>query len=151
MKFRVIPLSLREANEFVEKYHRHHKKVQGHKFSIGTVNEKGELCGAAIVGRPVARMLDDGLTLEVTRLCTDGTKNVCSFLYAACRRIAKEMGYRKLVTYVLETEPGISLKAAGWKCVGLAGGGTWNRPNIGRYREDKHPICRKIRWEVNLA
>lgn len=124
MKFRVIPLSLREANEFVEKYHRHHKKVQEHKFSIGAVNEKGELCGVAVVGRPVTRLLDDGFTLEVTRLCTNGTKNVCSFLYAACRRIAREMGYKKLITYALETEYGVSLKEAGWECVVLADGGT---------------------------
>ncbi len=92
------PVTLAQANEFVAQHHRHHKPVVGHKFSIGcTLN--GELVGVAIVGRPVSRYLDDGLTLEVNRLCTDGTKNACSMLYAAAWRAARAIGYRKIVTY----------------------------------------------------
>ena len=97
----LIPVSLAEANAFVAQHHRHHKPVTGHKFSIGCTAD-GQLVGVAIVGRPVSRYLDDGQTLEVNRLCTDGTKNACSMLYAAAWRAARAMGYRKMITYILE-------------------------------------------------
>ena len=109
----LIPVSLAQANEFVRQHHRHHKPVAGHKFSIGCA-ENGRLCAVAIVGRPVSRYFN--------RLCSDGTKNACSILYAAAARAARAMGYHKLITYILDTEPGTSLTAAGWKCVGQAGG-----------------------------
>ena len=99
----LIPVSLAEANAFVAQHHRHHKPVTGHKFSIGCTAD-GQLVGVAIVGRPVSRYLDDGQTLEVNRLCTDGTKNACSMLYAAAWRAARAMGYRKMITYILDTE-----------------------------------------------
>ena len=98
----LIPVSLAEANAFVAQHHRHHKPVTGHKFSIGCTAD-GQLVGVAIVGRPVSRYLDDGQTLEVNRLCTDGTKNACSMLYAAAWRAARAIGYRKMITYILET------------------------------------------------
>lgn len=125
-KLLVRPITLSIANKFVLENHRHHKPVIGHKFSIGCY-ESERLIGVAIVGRPLSRKLDNGLTAEVTRLCTDGTKMVASKLYSACWRIAKEMGYDKIITYILESEPGISLKASGWMleeehCGGLA----WN-------------------------
>lgn len=115
------PVSLKEANEFVAEYHRHHKPVVGHKYSLGCYKD-GNLVGVVITGRPVSRHLDDGMTLEVTRLCTDGTKNACSFLYGAAARVGKEMGYHKIITYILQSEPGTSLKASGWTCEGEAGG-----------------------------
>ena len=105
----IRPVSLAQANAFVIDKHRHHDKVQGHKFSIGCY-EDDVLHGVAIVGRPVARHLDDGQTLEVTRLCTDGTYNACSILYGRCSKIAKDMGYRKIITYILESESGSSLR-----------------------------------------
>lgn len=107
-------IELSDANRFVEERHRHHGKVQGHKFSIG-VYKDDELVGVAIVGRPQGRRLDDGQTLEVLRLCTDGTYNACSILYGRCARIAKEMGYAKIITFILQSESGNSLKASGWK------------------------------------
>ena len=116
----------------------------GHKFSIG-VSDGEKVVGVAIVGRPVGRFLDDGWTLEVTRLCTDGTHNACSMLYAAAWRAARAMGYRRVVTYILESETGASLKAAGWKCVGKAGGLRWTgrrRPEVGLY-----PAQMKIRFK----
>ncbi len=106
----LIPVSLAQANEFVRQHHRHHKPVAGHKFSIGCA-ENGRLCAVAIVGRPVSRYLDDGFTLEVNRLCSDGTKNACSILYAAAARAARAMGYHKIITYTLDTESGASLRA----------------------------------------
>lgn len=108
----VCPMTLREANAYVEQYHRHHGPVVGHKFSIG-LSDGEKIVGVAIVGRPVARHLDDGWTLEVNRLCTDGTRNACSMLYAAAWRAARAMGYKRLVTYILDTENGASLRAAG--------------------------------------
>jgi len=110
----VRPISLKQANAYVEELHRHNRPVTGHKFSIGAY-EGGVLRGVAICGRPIARRLDNGETLEVYRVCTDGTKNACSFLYGACARAARELGYVKILTYILESEPGTSMKASGWK------------------------------------
>lgn len=104
-KLRHIRIELADANAFVAEHHPHHKPVVGHKFSLGAILD-GRLVGCAIVGRPVARMRDDGETLEVTRLCTDGTKNACSFLYGACARAAFALGYRRIGTYILATEQG---------------------------------------------
>ena len=121
----LTPVNLRQANEFVKNHHRHHKPSTGHKFSIGVTDGK-ELVGVAICGRPVSRRLDDGFTLEVNRLCTDGTENACSMLYGAACRAAKAMGYRRVITYILESESGTSLKASGFTCEGRAGGLEWN-------------------------
>lgn len=106
----------------------------------------GEIVGVAIVGRPVSRYLDDGWTLEVNRLCTDGTKNACSFLYSAAWRATKNMGYKKLITYILDTEKGTSLKASGWKCVGEAGGKRWT--GVRRPEVDLYPAQMKLRFEI---
>ena len=140
----IVPMTLREANAYVEQNHRHHGPVAGHKYSIG-LSDGEKIVGVAIVGRPVSRHLDDGWTLEVNRLCTDGTKNACSMLYAAAWRAARAMGYKRLVTYILESENGASLRAAGWKCVGQAGGLRWTgerRPEV-----DLYPAQMKIRFE----
>lgn len=141
----IIPLPLDEANAFVAQHHRHHTPVIGHKFSLGVVKD-GVVVGVAIVGRPVARALDDGLTLEVTRSCTDGTPNANSALYGAARRATFALGYKRLGTYTLASESGVSLKAAGWHLIGEAGGGSWDCPS--RPRVDKHPLQTKLRWEV---
>ena len=128
---RVTPIELSEANAFVSKFHRHHKPVVGHKFSIAVSNDV--VCGVAIVGRPVSRHLDDGFTLEVNRCCTDGTRNACSMLYSSAWKAAKALGYMRLITYTLPEEGGASLRGAGWTLVGLRGGGNWNvksRPRI---------------------
>lgn len=139
------PIDFNEACAFVKEHHRHHKPPQGHKFSIG-VNDDGKVVGVIIVGRPPSRFRDNGWTVEVTRCCTDGTKHAASMLYAAAWRAARAMGYKKLITYTLLEEPGTSLKAAGWKLVGQAGGGTWNRKD--RPRVDKHPLGMKQLWEI---
>ena len=112
---KAVPVSLKEANAFVEELHRHHKPAQGDKYRVGAADDDGKLIGVAQVGRPLSRHLDDGETLEVIRLCSDGSQNVCSFLYSRCARIAKEMGYKKIITYILESEDGASLKASGWQ------------------------------------
>src|SRR3990167_5522326 len=145
MSFIVIPVSLADANAFVERLHRHHKKVQGHKFSLGA-ELAGAVVGVAIVGRPVSRIRDDGRTLEVTRLCTDGTRNACSFLYGAARRAAAALGYKRIGTYLLSTENGASVKAAGWQWVSHTTGRSWSCPS--RQREDKHPTVDKELYEA---
>lgn len=142
----IIPLDLSEANALVERWHRHHRSVVGNKFSIGVSDENGVIHGAAIVGRPVARYLDNGLTLEVTRCVTDGTPNVASMLYGACRRACFALGYKRLVTYTLDAEPGTSLRASGWKVMAKTAGGSWSRQS--RPRVDKHPLEPKLRWEA---
>lgn len=144
MHLRVIPLTLKQANTLVETLHRHHKPVVGHRFSIGCM--AGDiLVGAAIVGRPVARNLDAYSVAEVTRLVTDGTKNSCSLLYAACARTAQAMGFDKIQTYVLESEPATSVKAAGWQFEQMTQGGDWNSPSRGGRRTDQ-PMVKKQRW-----
>ena len=146
-RIEIVPCELSEANEFVRRHHRHHHPVVGHKFSLACATN-GEVHGVAIVGRPVARMLQDGETLEVVRVATDGFKNACSALYAASWRAARAMGYRRLVTYILAEESGTSVRAAGWKEIGKAGGGSWSRGN--RPRVDKHPLQGKIRFEIGV-
>lgn len=148
-KFRHVRLSLDEANAFVASNHRHHKPVVGHLFSIGAEIAE-QIVGVAIVGRPVARLRDDGMTAEVTRLCTDGTKNACSFLYGASARAAFALGYARIGTYILATEPGTSLMASGWRLLGERGGGTWNRPGSSRARVDKHPTQTKLLFEKSI-
>ena len=158
--FRIVPIGLKEANKFIIKLHRHHKRVQGQKFSIG-LEANGALVGVAVCGRPVSRHLDTGLILEVTRLCTDGTKNACSKLYSACARIAKELGYDKIITYILESETGHSLKATGWECEAKGvGGKAWSGKYNGKARtssiinlfgeEKKYPNEMKQRWMKKL-
>lgn len=143
----LVPVTLRQANAFVAEHHRHHKPVIGHKFSIGCQKD-GALVGVAIAGRPVSRYLDDGFTLEVTRLCTLGDRNACSMLYAAAARAAKAMGYHKIITYTLDTENGASIRAAGWRCTGQAGGLRWT--GVRRPAFDQSPAQMKLRYEKLL-
>ena len=152
---KAIPLELKEANAFVEQLHRHHKPVHRDKFRIGCLDDNDNLCGVIQLARPVSRCLDDGLTIEAVRCCTDGTYNACSFLYSRAARIAKEMGYSKIITYILSEEQGTSLKASGWECEAVdVGGGTWDRPS--RPRElmcdgkAKYSTSKKQRWKKDL-
>lgn len=116
MSLRIVPVSFRDACDFVEAWHRHNPPPLRVKFQMGVADDEDVLRGVAMVGRPVARMLDDGLTLEVNRTATDGTPNANSLLYGAAWRAAKALGYRRLVTYTQAAESGSSLRAAGW-CV----------------------------------
>jgi len=145
MSLDLQPIDFPEACAFIAQYHRHHLPPQGWKFGIA-INNGEKIVGVVMVGRPVARLLDTGYTLEVTRCCTDGTPHVASKLYAAAWRASRAMGYKRLITYTLQSETGTSLVAAGWKTLGVAGGGTWNRVN--RPRVDLHPIEQKRLWEV---
>ena len=147
-RLRVVPITLREANAYIAENHRHHGETRGCILVAAVADEHDEVRGVAIAGRPVARLLQDGYTAEVTRLCTDGAPNACSMLYRALWRACRAVGYLRLVTYTLPQEGGTSLRAAGFELVGEAGGGTWNRAN-GRPRVDLHPLQEKLRWELN--
>lgn len=149
--------TLKIANSYVEQHHRHHGRVIGHKWSLAAYKD-GRLCGVAIIGRPTGRRLDDGKTLEVTRLCTDGTRNACSCLYAAAARRAKAEGYAKIITFILQSELGTSLRAAGWEMeAAKAGKPKWNaeryadRPvQLSLFPKKQPPAEYKQRWAKRL-
>ncbi len=141
----VVPTTRAEAQAFVELHHRHHGAPLVAVFRVAIADETGKVRGVAIVGRPVARQLVDGWTLEVNRCCTDGVKNGCSMLYGAAWRAARALGYRRLVTYTASSEPGTSLVAAGWTVVAQTKAESWNRK--ARPRVDTTPLQSKFRWE----
>jgi hypothetical protein len=145
MGIELTPIDFDEAAEFVRQHHRHHLPSVGWKYGIAA-HKDGQIVGVITVGRPVARMLDNGYTLEVTRCCTDGTRNACSILYGAAWRAAKALGYKRMITYTLESEPGTSLLASGWKCIREVKGRSWSCPL--RPRVDKHPLQGKLLWEA---
>lgn len=143
----LVPIDLLTANDFVRRLHRHSKPTVSHKLSVG-VQRDGALRGVAIAGRPVSRALDDGWTIEIYRVCTDGTRNACSKLYAACCTSARGQGYRKAITYTLDSEPGSSLRAAGFGPVAEVTDRQWDCPS--RPREERDLIGGKVRWERAL-
>lgn len=145
MTLYLSPITLREANAFVARHHRHHKPTRGCIVTLAVSDETG-VRGVAIVGRPVARRLQDSWTAEVNRVCTDGARNACSMLYGAAWRAVKALGYKRLVTYTLPEESGASLRAAGWRCIGEAGGGNWNKTSRPRVDSDHQQL--KLRWEA---
>lgn len=147
-RLQAAPIDFADAAEFVRLHHRHHTPPVGHKFSIAAMAGE-QLVGVVIVGRPVARRRDDGWTLEVTRLCTIGEANACSFLYGAAARAAFALGYRRIGTFILKREPGTSLAAAGWKLIGETPGKSWSVAS--RPRVDKHPIEPKLLFERSAA
>jgi hypothetical protein len=147
MKLHHVRIELAEANAFVTEHHRHHKPVIGHLFSLGAVLGD-KIVGVCIVGRPVSRHRDDGLTSEVTRLCTDGTRNACSFLYGAAAKASFALGFKRIGTYILASENGASLKASGWRLIGETPGRSWSVPS--RPRVDKHPLQKKLLFETSI-
>ena len=148
-KLTIIPISFKEACEYVDQHHRHHKRPIGHKFSIGVINEHGHLVGVAMIGRPVARHYDNGLTLEVNRTATDGTPNANSALYGAAWRAAKALGYTRLITYTQEGETGASLRGAGWKDIAQRPARKgWNTPS--RPTQNKNDNIQRTLWEQTI-
>ncbi len=148
---RLAAISLAEANAYVAVLHRHNGRLPSAKFSVACCLENGDVVGVAIAGIPKARMLCDGGTLEVNRVCSDGSRNVCSMLYGACIRGAKSLGYWRAVTYTLESEAGSSLRASGWTRDGAAGGGSWMRQSRNDGATDDHDAGPKVRWSMTWA
>lgn len=139
-RLRAVPLTRDQANAYITQYHRHHRRVSGHRFIVGA--QRGEeLVGVMVAGRPRARMIDQYKHLEVNRLCSAGAENVCSFLYARAARIAREAGFQSIFTAILDSESGVSLKAAGWHRAYMTSGGSQDRPS--RRRVDVAPTCPK--------
>src|SRR5271166_131902 len=126
----IRPIGLRDANSFVAQHHRHHKPSRGHRFSLAAWDD-GTLVGVAIMGRPVSRNFDHNEVLEVARLCTDGSRNACSFLYSAAARVAKEMDYTPIQTSILDSAMGTAIKGSGWKYTEKVEGRVWNCPSRG--------------------
>ena len=144
------PCELREAKQFVTDTHRHHRAPQGHRFSLKATVD-GKTVGVAIVGRPVARHQQDGETLEITRLCTDGTPNAVSFLVGAVKRAGRALGYKRLISYTLIEENGASWRASGMTQTGTTSGGAWSGTyGDGKKRANDHPLQEKRRWEIRL-
>lgn len=138
MSLELRPITQREAFAFVRDHHRHHDVPVGALWQVAATDDLGSIVGVAVVGRPVSRKLDDGLTVEITRLATNGKRDACSILYGACRRFAMDTRvYRRGLTYILESEDGRSLHAAGFHFLWKTDGGSWDRE--GRPRIDKHP------------
>jgi hypothetical protein len=150
VKLHVVPVNLKDANDFVFRHHRHSRPTVGHRFSVGVADEAGVLRGVAIVGRPIARRLDDGFAIEILRVCTDGTRNACSMLYGACRKAARALGYYPIFTYTLPDEGGASLRAAGFRLDKAAAGGSsamWhNRPGRSAEAIGDDLVGGKWRW-----
>lgn len=144
----IQPVNFDEACRFVATLHRHHRPPLGYRICLA-VNDGEKVVGVVIAGRPVNRTLDDGVTLEVNRCCTDGTRNACSMLYAHAWKAAKALGYTRMVTYTLPEEGGASLRATGWEMVADVKGVPWT--NNTRKRTDDHPLGDKWRWEVTTA
>lgn len=144
-EYRIERIALAQANAYVTQFHRHLNGVVGHLASRALYDDAA-LRGVIVLGRPVARHQDDGATVEVLRVCTDGSRNACSKLYGAARRYAKANRMTRVITYTLPDEPGASLKASGFICTGSTDGGSWARPT--RDRADKAPTCAKLRWEM---
>lgn len=148
-KLSPVQLELREANSFVAQVHRHHKPLHRVRFSVGCKDQDGRLRGVAMAGRPVARAVNPKEVLEVSRVATDGCPNACSFLYGLVARIARLLGYSKVQTYILASEPGTSLKAAGWKVEAEVRGRQWVHTD-GRPRRTDQPTEDKVRWVCNI-
>jgi hypothetical protein len=142
----LVPITQAAAKDFVRIHHRHHKPPVGSVFQIAAA-VNGLIVAVIIVGRPVSRIADDGFTLEVTRLCTISYPNSCSKLYAAAWRVTRSLGYHKLITYILESEKGTSLKASGWNLVGCTKGRSWHCTS--RPRIDNHPLDDKLKFEIH--
>lgn len=150
MKLTVRPLELEEANLFVIAYHRHHRRAQGHRFSIGVLDEEWNLHAVAVVGRPVSG-LDPTKILEVTRMCSDGTPNTCSMLYAAAARAGQALGYERIQTYLYARENGASLKASGWQMERAAHpSGRHRARSDGEARDTAHVKIKKTLWVRDL-
>lgn len=150
MQYELQPIELKEAQRFVNEYHRHNVAPHRDKFRIA-INDGEKIVGVVMVGRPIARHTDDGWTLLVLRCCVlDDHKNACSKLYAAAWRATRAMGYKRLITYTLLEEAGTSLKAAGWKIIGKTTKRNkgWDTPSRPRKMPDKYPIGQKTIWEV---
>ena len=150
MALTIAPCTLAEANAFVSRHHRHHLPTPVAKFSIAAVCD-GVVVGVVIVGIPKARMAMDGWTLEVTRLASNGSRNVCSLLYGAARKAAFALGYRRVITYTLESEHGSSLAASGWKFDAAVRGESWKRRSIASGNlsvDDRNPTSDKVRWST---
>jgi hypothetical protein len=149
VRLSLAPISLAGANAFIRRHHRHHGGRCAHRFAVSICGPRGGVRGVAIAGNPVAKALCDGRTIEVSRTCTDGTKNANSMLYGAIWRAARALGYTRMITYTMPEESGSSLRAIGMREDGITEGRPWNRPK--RPRQVDYPVGPKVRWVVEAG
>lgn len=142
----VCPITFKTAKAYVKTHHRHHRAPIGYKFCVGVCDAEGELKGVLIAGRPVARKIDDGFTIEFIRVCTDGTRNACSMLLGAAWRVARGLGYHRTVTYTLKQEGGASLRAAGFEVSHETPGKAWNQSEGRSTKAPTYPLGLKVCW-----
>jgi hypothetical protein len=148
LSLHLVPVTLSQANEHVAAWHRHNRPVPGAKFCVGAADDEGVLHAVAIAGRPIARHFDDGLTIEVVRVASDGTRNANSMLYGACQRAAFALGYRRVITYTQADESGASLRAAGWKVIAERPPRKgWSAPSRPRDDNAYRSVARQL-WEA---
>jgi hypothetical protein len=145
----LVPLTQREAKAFVERHHRHSVVPRGCVGQVGITTDGETVCGVAMWGRPVNRVLDaDPYTAEVLRVCVlEDVRNGCSKLYAACWQAARGAGYRRLITYTLKSEPGSSLRAVGARVIGEVKARSWDTPS--RPRVDRDERQDRLVWEIS--
>jgi hypothetical protein len=141
----VRPIIFRDASKYVREYHRHSAPARGCKFAI-SITDGEKLRGVATCGRP-CRLLQDGVTAEITRVCTDGVRNGCTLLYATCIKILRLMGYRRIVTYTRADETGHTLKLSGFKAVARVRAEQYSRPSRPRRLREPHEMVERVRWE----
>ena len=146
MKLTIRPITQKKAYAWIKEVHRHLSPPRGDVIRVSLVDELGAIRAVGVAGRPVARGLDDGLTLEITRIASDGTKNACSMLYGALRRAGLELGYRRFYTYTLPEEGGASLRASGWVCEATTEGGEWSCPARPRKNAERPEPKHRWRW-----
>jgi hypothetical protein len=157
VSLRTRPITLRAARAYVDLHHRHNEPSTGWLFGTSVVDPSGTVVGVGIAGRPVAQALQDGLTVEITRCCTEGYPNAASMIYGALCRAAKALGYEVAITYTLAGEAGTSLRAAGFVPVAdVEPRESWSRRNRIRhdltlFGEKRRPTGPKVRWERRLA
>lgn len=145
VRLRLCPTTLRAANAYIRAHHRHSAPVAGCVAVVSVTDDSGLTRGVGVLGRPVARMLADGQTAEITRVCTDGAPNACSMIYSALTRAAAALGYGRVVTYTHADEPGTSVIAAGYRVAAAVRGHSWDRPS--RRRPLGGDDADKLRWE----
>lgn len=147
----IVPCTIKEANAFIKQHHRHNGPVVACRIALAVADKQGTIHGVALAGRPIARMLNDGTTLEAVRVCTDGYKHACSMLYAAVWRSAQAIGYTSMITYSLTTESGASLRACGWQCEATITGRSWDCKSRPRNNSRATDMLDKYRWRIRKS
>lgn len=144
---KLAPCTVKAALKQVREWHRHLPELQGGLFAAQCIDDDGNCLGVAVAGNPAQEWQGTG-RIVISRVATSGAENACSMLYGALCRAAKALGYSEVWTYTLPTEPGTSLRAAGFIDMGMSDGGEHSRKSRLR-KPAKHPEPKR-RWVRKL-